>query len=252
MLFSKIHRGRAPRLYFLPQNGITRGLNAKKNYYSVLNVSQKADAAEIKKSFYALAKKYHPDVNKGNEDKFKEINEAYEILGDPTTKQEYDALRQAEATASASRSSSSSSSSSYSGSGGPRYQGTQQQNPFSQGAYSHQQQHYYQASANNTGRPQNPNFSEKVFQREEFLRDFLRKTYEAQGRSPNGGDYQQKNNNNSSTTSGYQNIKRDRVNPNEQEMNDAYQAYKMYQSKMQEEIRREQEYERYRKIKEVL
>jgi hypothetical protein len=54
-----------------------------KDYYSVLGVTKTADADAIKKAFRQLARKHHPDVNPGDkaaEDKFKEINEAYEVL----------------------------------------------------------------------------------------------------------------------------------------------------------------------------
>lgn len=58
---------------------------SKNNPYIVLGVPQNADEQQIRKAFRALAKKYHPDMNPGNaeaEDKFREINEAYEILSD--------------------------------------------------------------------------------------------------------------------------------------------------------------------------
>lgn len=63
-----------------------------KSLYETLEVSENATAEEIKKAYRKLARKYHPDVNKdaGAEDKFKEINAAYEVLSDPEKKQQYD------------------------------------------------------------------------------------------------------------------------------------------------------------------
>lgn len=66
-----------------------------KDYYSVLGVSRDATEADLKKAFHALARRYHPDVAKdkrGAEEKFKEINEAYEVLGDPAKRRRYDEL----------------------------------------------------------------------------------------------------------------------------------------------------------------
>ncbi|HOJ11212.1 MAG TPA: molecular chaperone DnaJ [Clostridiales bacterium] len=65
----------------------------KRDYYEILNVDKNASDDEIKKAFRKLAKKYHPDVNQGNseaEGKFKEVNEAYEVLGDPQKRAKYD------------------------------------------------------------------------------------------------------------------------------------------------------------------
>ena len=63
-----------------------------KSLYETLNVSENASSSEIKKAYRTLAKKYHPDMNKAPEaeEKFKEINAAYEVLGDEQKKAQYD------------------------------------------------------------------------------------------------------------------------------------------------------------------
>jgi len=66
-----------------------------KDYYKILGVDKKASQQDVKKSYRKLARKYHPDVNPGNKDaeaRFKEINEAYEVLSDPDKRQKYDEL----------------------------------------------------------------------------------------------------------------------------------------------------------------
>ncbi len=65
----------------------------KRDYYEVLGVDKSASAEDIKKAYRQLAKKYHPDLNPGNkeaEEKFKEVNEAYEVLSDSDKKARYD------------------------------------------------------------------------------------------------------------------------------------------------------------------
>jgi curved DNA-binding protein len=64
-----------------------------KDYYKILGVDKNASQDAIKKSYRKLAKKYHPDANPGNktaEEMFKDINEAYEVLGDPDKRKKYD------------------------------------------------------------------------------------------------------------------------------------------------------------------
>ena len=69
---------------------------ANLNYYAVLEVSLQASQEEIKKSYRKLALQYHPDRNQGNrqaEQRIREVNAAYEILGDPDARKAYDRLR---------------------------------------------------------------------------------------------------------------------------------------------------------------
>jgi curved DNA-binding protein len=65
-----------------------------KDYYEILGIERNATAEQIRKAHRKLAKKYHPDINKeaGSEQKYKDVNEAYEVLKDPDKRQKYDTL----------------------------------------------------------------------------------------------------------------------------------------------------------------
>src|SRR2546428_10551612 len=63
-----------------------------KDYYRILGVDRSADEKTIKSAYRKLARKYHPDVNKGQDARFKEIAEAYEVLSDPEKRRRYDTL----------------------------------------------------------------------------------------------------------------------------------------------------------------
>jgi len=95
---------------------------AYKDYYKVLGVAKTATQAEIKKAYKKLARKYHPDVNpndKTAEDKFKEINEAYQVIGKAENRKKYDQLGEHWQHAGQGANSQS---------GGPQYQYSSQQN----------------------------------------------------------------------------------------------------------------------------
>jgi len=79
---------------FSTRNFHTTTVQHQKDYYRVLGVDRKASASDIKKAYYQLAKKHHPDVakDKDSAEKFKEISEAYEVLGDESKRSEYDSF----------------------------------------------------------------------------------------------------------------------------------------------------------------
>ena len=63
-----------------------------KDYYQILGVDRQASKDDIKKAFRKLASEFHPDKKTGNEAKFKEVSEAYAVLGDEKKRAEYDSF----------------------------------------------------------------------------------------------------------------------------------------------------------------
>ena len=86
--YSQRHFSSTPRLQ-------TNHVDPKKNYYSVLGVTQSCNASKIKNAYYRLSKIYHPDINKTEEavKKFHDLKEAYEILSNTRLRQQYDDAR---------------------------------------------------------------------------------------------------------------------------------------------------------------
>src|SRR6202035_4898542 len=67
--------------------------STKQDYYDLLGVSRKAPQKEIRQAYRKLARKYHPDLNPGDkssEEKFKQVQEAYDVISDPKKRQMYD------------------------------------------------------------------------------------------------------------------------------------------------------------------
>ena len=64
------------------------------NYYDILGVSKSASPEEIKRAYRKLAHQYHPDKGQGNEEKFKQVNEAYQVLGNQEKRKQYDTYGQ--------------------------------------------------------------------------------------------------------------------------------------------------------------
>ncbi|CAG9327701.1 unnamed protein product [Blepharisma stoltei] len=68
-------------------------INASKDHYKALGLSEKSTESEIRQAYLNLVKKHHPDCPTGSTERFKEINEAYEILSDKTLRSQYDTLK---------------------------------------------------------------------------------------------------------------------------------------------------------------
>jgi len=236
-------------------------INASKDYYKTLGLTNKSTIPEIKKSFYQLAKKYHPDINKGSDEKFKEINEAYEILGDENKRKEYDELRRVGQTDPSNR----------------------QQNPYySQNPYgnSANQYNYHSNSTNNAANQQRyyyyevktdkgtykksfkqeGPFQNKHYQRrdmglnEEIIQEFMKTFYEGK-MNPNQQHQQQNkakthysNQENWARNEDFMRQQGFRKDPFTYD----YEDYKAYESRKEEELKRQREYEKLQREKQVM
>src|SRR5436309_14497278 len=65
----------------------------EKDYYKVLGIPEHATQKEIKAAYRRLSKQYHPDQNPGSEDRFKDVSAAYDVVGDPEKRKQYDEMR---------------------------------------------------------------------------------------------------------------------------------------------------------------
>jgi len=88
--YNKINK--LKKIFKIQNKQLFKRVEVVKNNYQILGVSYDASYEEIKKAYYDLAKKYHPDINPNEEsiEKFKEIKKAYEIIGDPNMRISYD------------------------------------------------------------------------------------------------------------------------------------------------------------------
>ena len=238
-------------------------INSSKDYYLLLGVTNKADAAEIKKSFYQLAKKHHPDMNKGNEEKFKEINEAYEVLSDESKRREYDELRRV---SSSENTYNSQNTSSYNG-----YNTTKQQNPHAYGPNTEQKYYYYEVKNDkgtyrkgfkqegpfngnpNQRRDPNMGLNEEILQ--EFMKNFYGNRMNPQQQQSHFKAKQAQNANQyNKAFYGDQafsdEFMRQRFGRGQEE--DFYEDYKADMSRREEEIRRQRDYEKLQQEKQVI
>lgn len=244
--------------------GSINNININKNYYKILNVNEKSTPSEIKKNFYLLAKKYHPDMNKGKEEQFKEINEAYEILGDDNKKKQYDDMRKYNNSSTSSNNAYSSNS--YSQNYNNYYQSQ------NQGQKQQQSYYYYETRQGpkdfknmkfnkmnqdeirfNAGKNPNMNFHEEVFK--EFMKDVYGKMHNSANTTNSRNRNSNTNANKNYNYSNNYNYTYNQRKNNEQ--NNYYQDYyddeiQINESKRKEEIKRQMDYDKLQREKEVI
>lgn len=256
--------------YGVPRRWISMPtFNVNKDYYKILGVEIGAKAPEIKKAFYALAKKYHPDVNKGQEEKFKDINEAYEVLGDETKRKDYDSMRSASAHQTTQQyqqgynpyqSTNNSYQQQYQQRQSNPYQGQQQQYYSQSGSNGQNKSYYYYYEQKSTQAQNNQQKKAADGFAEEMFRNIFREYNN--NRHQSGSNYTQQQARaaaNARSNSYSAKTQNGRTNPwdhdpafvnSQKEQQRSYQDYQKYRAQAEEERRRMEEYERYQRMKE--
>mmetsp|Transcript_58554 Transcript_58554/g.66772 ORF Transcript_58554/g.66772 Transcript_58554/m.66772 type:complete len:297 (-) Transcript_58554:101-991(-) len=167
-----------------PARGFVTNMQDK-DLYKLLGVKKEADTGAIKKAFYKKAKQYHPDSGSGNEEKFKEVSNAYEILSDATKRREYDAMRAFGG---------GNSSAAGGQPGGNPFGSGFYGNPFNQQQYQQRQQqqgqHHYQSSGRKVDFEQAKREFEKMFKgRAPFMNEAMFKEFEKFFKDGRGGPF---------------------------------------------------------------
>ena len=267
-------------LTFQPHYFVSQGFDVAKDYYKILGVSQSATDKQIKAAYFSLAKKYHPDVNKGNADRFKEISDAYSIIGEANKRKDYDAARKyASSNSGFGSNRASQSQQSYGGTSNKGYSqygqnsgyynnNQQQQQAYSNySGYNWQNSGYYEDPGSqrrykyNSSNQRNPNkeADEAYFQSFAGMsfEDFMKRMKEDVNRRYPGSGYQSQSNsynyNSSNTGSPHSNSSyhaRQQTHNNQTEWR--RQAEEAHRRKMEEDWRQFQEEERIRKQYEVI
>lgn len=252
-------------IYFSLRNSFSiSNIDSKKDYYKILGVTNKATESEIKKSYYQLAKKYHPDVNQGKSDKIKEVNEAYEVLGDANKRKEYDDIRKYESQQQAYANNSNNSSYRPQPNASPySYTNYSGQNPYNR---QNEQKYYYYEVKTDKGtykksfKQEGPFSNQQNFHQnnmglnEEILKEFMKTIYNQQTQ------------NNQNPNRKYANVNRNNFYSAHKADSDEfmrqqgfrkdpftydYEDYKAYESRREEEMKRQREFERLQREKHV-
>ena len=260
-------------LNFIPFRSIL-SFDAKKDYYKILNTPSTSTAKDIKNAFYKLAKQYHPDINKGKEDKFKEINEAYETLGDDSKRKSYDEMRKATASSSSASYGSNTNGQQAHASGyhnygaynnynrnntnGNRKSSTNAGSTGSSGSSSEQSQNTYNNydynytnRSSSTGKNPYEQYKEQEYQQfyeEEQLKRYMNNKYAERTRKDSWDNDDSYTNNTKQNRSYYNNGGHDNINNFSEMQGETYKKYMKYK---EDEYRKIKENEMLRKKSEV-
>lgn len=221
----------------------SQAFDTNKDYYKILGVAQGATDKQIKAAYFELAKKYHPDVNKGNADRFKEISDAYSVIGDDKKRKDYDAARKFSSGATGFGGNRTSQGQQYGGFGGYG-----QNQGYGNNQQYQQQNSYYYYNSNTKRDP-------RAEQEEEMLKSYFKSYYGMQFQDfVNHMNKQVHNERARKENSGFKNFQskmQGRADSNQYYW-DSKQAETEYRKQREEEYRRMEQNQRIRKQKEVM